>query len=125
MYVPTKITAAARAKAAALRAQVDATDAAELSARVYASSYTGKRITDPADAWTMTAEDFAMFQERMNAPEYCPALVAESAARAAEATLVEAARVLPGCDHVTPDRLNCTSPSNRREYVRLLLEMTA
>ena len=125
LIIAARTVRTVRAEAATLRAQVDAEMTAELAANVYLSSYTGERITAPDDAWTMGAEAFATFQARQNAPEYCPALVAESAVRAAEAALVEAGRALPGCGHVSPDRLNCSRPDVRREYVRLLLELGA
>ena len=93
----------AREAAEAIRAKVDAIRAKVLSVGRYIDEDTGERITVAADDWTMSTESFHDYtaivlalgrEQGLTAPEdCCPALVAESAVRAAEAAL--AAKALP------------------------------
>ena len=67
-------------------------------------------ITDPAQAWLMSDEDFAVYAAQLDeakvkagfenlAPGYCPLLVAENLQMQAEHALFEAAKYITHIDH--------------------------
>ena len=131
---------AARAVADVLRAEVNAIQAAVLARSVYPCEYTGERITDPSKDWmiddTCSGTYLALVDAAVRAamphediPEgYCPALMAESAKRDAEHALIEAARKVPGLEHMTTSRLLCGTENKRglelhAEYLDLLLKL--
>jgi len=128
----------ARAQAELLRDEVDAIKAELLAANEYFDEYTGERITEPKDDWTMGDEAhpayLALLDARVraaghNPPEgFCPALMAESTLRDAEHALIEAARVYPEFAHMTTSRLLCGTKGKpglelHREYLDLLHKM--
>ena len=130
----------ARAVADVLRAEVDSIKVAVLARSVYPCEYTGERITDPAKDWMIDDACSGTYLALVDAavrtamphkdiPEgYCPALMAESNKRDAEHALIEAARKVPGLEHMTTSRLLCGTKNKRglelhAEYLDLLLKL--
>ena len=91
----------AQAVAEVLREEIDGYAQTLLDANEYTNEHTGERITDAKDDWTMTNEAFVGYHALLDAkirgaghnppPEFCPALMAESAQRDAESELIKAA----------------------------------
>ena len=133
---------AARVRAAETSQIVDAIKQNVLNASEYFDEADGSRITEPSKDWTMSDEQSQVYwalckQAKIAAgfdPEpiregYCPALVAESELCDHEADLVEAARAIPGCEHIfqnliilTPSVVDSYGCPNRTRYVDLLLK---
>jgi hypothetical protein len=126
----------ARTEAAVLREEIDAIKARILAADTYPSGYTGERITDPSKDWTIDDACVGVYHALVDAavraaghdvpPDYCPALMAESRKRDAEHALIEAARAVPGLEHMTTSRLLCGNADTRglelhAKYLDLLI----
>lgn len=124
--------ASAKAEAARLRKIVDQVCTDLLAESVYLDDE-GQRVTDPRYDWTIeddqqAAAYFAAVLVRTEAAgldmpgdDKCPALVAESAARDAEAALIEAATPFFG---VTVQQMNRAKSSDRAKYISLLIAAT-
>lgn len=120
----------AMARAELLREQVDGLARKVLAAGNYTSEYTGRRITNPRDAWTMSARlrpayhaliDTELRAAGFNVPDgYCPALMAEVDQRNAEHALIEASRPFFGV--TTDNLLRCRHGlERRRQFLDLLI----
>jgi len=110
----------ARAVAEVLREEVDGYKQAILDAGDYRDQYTDERITEPSDDWTMSDEESSSYLALLDAtvraaghnpPEgFCPALMAESALRDAQAAMIKAAEPFFG---VTAGQLLCGTKTER------------
>lgn len=138
------IVTAKRVLAADLRQRIDAIKQQVLDAGEFMDEYDGTRVTEPSKDWHINEDQCGEYYKQIADaqiaagfdPEpiregFCPALVVASALRDAENDLVEAARAIPGCEHVTTNRLLATfnedgdGLTNRKRYVDLLVKLTA
>ena len=118
------------AHAELVREEVDGYAREVLAAGNYTSSYTGERITEPKDAWTMGDDAFPDYHAKVDAkvraagydvpPDYCPALIAEEEQRRAERALIDASKPFFGV--TTEDLLGCRKGLEKhRKFLDLLI----